>query len=262
MFDATIGASGSAISDAYAVAQGVDRGDRWENAFRSGLQEVIGGSVPTAMRGVTEWGRYVTELRAAQNAIAENEKAIDELISKTEPSELDALGRENLAKEIRGRKQRIASAKTKIQAIKEGKVAEHKKLSYDWDKPEGEAVFIPEFDDNGLLLNTTTATPADIEALSSLNKVPNIFTDEIISLNDELGRAFFKHENGENYEVFTDGSVNPYPMQLETKVVRNADDSVDSLNKGGQTSEKFQPPIPSSRRYRRLKLFRRLSSFI
>ena len=72
-FDAVVGATGSTLSDAYAVSQGVDRGDRVNNAARAALQEVIGGSVPTAVRGITEWGKYTTNKRFIEQRIAEEQ---------------------------------------------------------------------------------------------------------------------------------------------------------------------------------------------
>ena len=71
MFDAALGATGSALSDSYAVSQGVDRGDRLNNAVRAALQEVIGGSVPTAIRGATEWGKYTTTKKFLETRIEE-----------------------------------------------------------------------------------------------------------------------------------------------------------------------------------------------
>ena len=79
MFDAALGATGSALSDSYAVSQGVDRGDRLNNAVRAALQEVIGGSVPTAIRGATEWGKYTTTKRFLENRIAEEQARLKEV---------------------------------------------------------------------------------------------------------------------------------------------------------------------------------------
>lgn len=78
-FDAAIGATGSALSDAYAVSKGVDRGDRVNNAARAALQEVIGGSVPTAIRGVTEWGKYTTNKRFIEQRLAEERAKLKDL---------------------------------------------------------------------------------------------------------------------------------------------------------------------------------------
>ena len=78
-FDAAIGATGSTLSDAYAVSKGVDRGDRVNNAARAALQEVIGGSVPTAVRGVTEWGKYTTNKRFLEQRLAEEQAKLKEL---------------------------------------------------------------------------------------------------------------------------------------------------------------------------------------
>jgi len=78
-FDAVVGATGSTLSDAYAVSQGVDRGDRVNNAARAALQEVIGGSVPTAVRGVTEWGKYTTNKRFIEQRIAEEQAKLKQL---------------------------------------------------------------------------------------------------------------------------------------------------------------------------------------
>ena len=54
-FDATVGATGSVLSDSYAEAEGIDRGDKFENAFRAGLQEMIGGGIPSAIRTYAEY---------------------------------------------------------------------------------------------------------------------------------------------------------------------------------------------------------------
>ena len=81
VFDAALGATGSALSDSYAVSQGVERGDRLNNAVRAALQEVIGGSVPTAIRGATEWGKYTTTKRFLENRIAEEQARLEEIES-------------------------------------------------------------------------------------------------------------------------------------------------------------------------------------
>ena len=248
LFDATIGASGSAISDAYAVAQGVDRGDRWENAFRSGLQEMIGGSISTGVRGMTEWGVYVTDLRAAQEAARENETLIDDLVVKQ--AEAPPEEKKRIALEIHKAQGRVEGNKQRIKDIEEGKVPSEKVLSYDWENPTGEAVFIPQFDGNGLLESTKAATPADIEMLSSRGKVPNIFTDEIFSIQNESGRAAITHPNGERYEVFNDGSINQYPLRTERKIVETPDGNTRSLNDGGKTSNDFKAPIPTTRSWK------------
>ena len=54
-FDAAVGATGSVLSDSYAEAEGIDRGDKFENAFRAGLQEMIGGGIPSAIRTYAEY---------------------------------------------------------------------------------------------------------------------------------------------------------------------------------------------------------------
>ena len=248
LFDATIGASGSAISDAYAVAQGVDRGDRWENSFRSGLQEMIGGSISTGVRGMTEWGVYVTDLRAAQEAAKENETLIDDLVVKQ--AEAPPEEKRRIALEIHKAQGRVEGNKQRIKDIEEGKVPSEKVLSYDWENPTGEAVFIPQFDGNGLLESTKAATPADIEMLSSRGKVPNIFTDEIFSIQNESGRAAITHPNGERYEVFNDGSINQYPLRTERKIVETPDGNTSSLNEGGGVSNSFKAPIPTTRSWK------------
>jgi len=245
MFDATVGASGSAISDAYAVSQGVDRGDRWENAFRSGLQEMIGGSVPTAVRGMTEWGVYVTDLRAAQDAAKVNEDLIDDLVEIQ--AEAPPEDKRKIAVEIQKAQERIEDSKKKIKDIKEGKVPSSKVLSYDWENPTGEAIFIPQFDENGSLESTKTATPANIEELSAAGSIPNIFTDEIYSIQNEPNRAAITHSNGEKYEVFKDGSVSPYPLKTKAKIVETPNSDAGSLNEGGEVSNTFKAPIPTTR---------------
>jgi hypothetical protein len=54
-FDAAVGATGSVLSDSYAEAEGIDRGDKFENAFRAGLQEMIGGGIPSVIRTYSEY---------------------------------------------------------------------------------------------------------------------------------------------------------------------------------------------------------------
>ena len=54
-FDAAVGATGSVLSDSYAEAEGIDRGDKFENSFRAGLQEMIGGGIPSVIRTYSEY---------------------------------------------------------------------------------------------------------------------------------------------------------------------------------------------------------------
>ena len=54
-FDAAVGATGSVLSDSYAESEGIDRGDKFENSFRAGLQEMIGGGIPSVIRTYSEY---------------------------------------------------------------------------------------------------------------------------------------------------------------------------------------------------------------
>jgi hypothetical protein len=60
-FDAAVGATGSVLSDSYAESEGLNRGDKFENALRSGLQEMIGGGIPSVLRTYSEYKRLKGE---------------------------------------------------------------------------------------------------------------------------------------------------------------------------------------------------------
>jgi len=212
-FDASIGAGGSVLSDLYAESEGIDRGDKLENAFRSGLQEVIGGGIPTAIRGFSAWGQEVTARKWVQDRLKENE-GVPRLQYRGK------WGQEAVKKATAPR------GPTKTWVYPKGLLGNTHEIAipndFNWDKidldkdldfgeqdPVGEAdagrraVWIPIRDENGEWVGARKATREEVEELKKAGKNPNFHYPD---LADTEGNIFIQH-NGQFFKLGEDGSI-------------------------------------------------------
>ena len=151
-----------------------------ENAFRSGLQEVIGGGIPTAIRGFSAWGQEVTARKWVQDRLKENE-GVPRLQYRGN------WGQEAVKKATAPR------GPTKTWVYPKGLIGNTHEIAipndFNWDKidldrdldfgeqdPVGEtdagkrAVWIPIRDENGEWVGARKATKEEVEELKKTGK--------------------------------------------------------------------------------------------
>ena len=201
------------LSELYAESEGIDRGDKLENAFRSGLQEVIGGGIPTAIRGFSAWGQEVTARKWVQDRLKENE-GVQRLQYRGN------WGQEAVKKATAPR------GPTKTWVYPKGLIGNTHEIAipndFNWDKidldrdldfgeqdPVGEtdagkrAVWIPIRDENGEWVGARKATKEEVEELKKTGKNPNFHYP---ALADAEGNIFI-HHNGQFFKLGEDGSL-------------------------------------------------------
>ena len=234
-FDATIGATGSVLSDVYAESEGVNRGDKFENALRAGLQEVIGGGIPSALRTYGEYKNIKMQQKTVADMLKEGEdvkrlpytefddvpstapipfgptyRMDSELSTDVVPTAKKQTGFDWSQEDLEGSDWDFLEA-PETRPINDPNEILKERLRQGNIEKGRKAAIVPVFDDEGNLVSMRKATRTEVEEMRKQGKNPVLVSDTLNKTfrqeNGAGGRIIFREPGGRIFEMENDGTI-------------------------------------------------------